>query len=83
MHQKRIKRAFDKKVRPWIFKEGDIVLKKILLPHLDSRGKCTPNFEGPYVVKTRFSSGGIILTTMDGEELPHPANSEAVKKYYL
>ena len=59
------------------------MLKKILLPCFNSRGKWTPNYEGPYVVKTTFSRGGLILTTMDGEELPHPTNSYAVKKYYV
>ena len=78
-----MKRAFDKKVRPRIFKEVDLVLKKILPPRLDSRGKWTPNYEGPYIVKTTFSGGGLILTTMDWEELLHPANSDAVKKYYV
>ena len=78
-----MKRAFDKKVRPRIFKEGDPVLKKIILPHPDSRGKWTPNYEGPYIVKTTFSRGGLILTTMDGEELLHSENSDAVKKYYV
>ena len=78
-----MKRAFDKKVCPRIFKEGDLVLKKILLPRLDSWGKWTPNYEDSYVVKTEFSRGGLILITMDGEELPHPENSDAVKKYYV
>ena len=83
LNQKRMKKAFDKKVRPPAFKEGDLVLKKILLPCIDSRGKWTPNYEVPYMVKTSFSGGGLILTIMDGEELPHPTNSKAVKKYYV
>ena len=78
-----MKRAFDKKVRPRVLKEGDLVLKKILLPRLDSHGKWTPNYKGPYVVKTTFSRGGLILTTMDREELTHLENSDAVKKYYV
>ena len=79
LYQKRMKKAFDKKVRPQIFKEGDLVLKKILLPRLNSHGKWTPNYEGPYVVKTTFSGSGLILTIMDGEELPHLKNSDAIK----
>ena len=35
------------------------------------------------MVKTTFSGGGLILTTMDEEELPHLANSDVVKKYYV
>ena len=62
-----MKKAFDKKVRPRVFKEGDLVLKKILIPCLVSRGKWTPKNEGVCVVKTTFLGGGLILTTMDGE----------------
>ena len=65
-----------------MFKEEDLVLKKIPLPRLNSRGKWTPNYEGSYVVKTEFSGSGLILITMDEEELPHLTNSDAVKKYY-
>jgi hypothetical protein len=48
----------------------------------DSRGKWTPNYEGPYVVKRAFSGGAMILTTMDGEELTHTVNANAIKKYF-
>ena len=82
LYQQRIKKALDKKVRPREFKEGDLVLKKILQVHKDSRGKWTPNYEGPYVVKRAYSGGALFLTTMDGEELIHPVNSDAVKRYY-
>ncbi|RDY07277.1 hypothetical protein CR513_08630, partial [Mucuna pruriens] len=43
--------AFDMKVRPRVFKEGDMVLKKILLNVKDQRGKWVPNYEGPYAVQ--------------------------------
>ena len=46
----------------------------------DSRDKCTPNFERPYVVKKAFSRGALILETMDGEEFPRPMNVDVVKK---
>ena len=54
LYQKQMKKAFNKKVRPRVFNKGDLVLKKIMLSHLDSRGKWTPNYESPYVVKTTF-----------------------------
>ena len=79
LYQKQMKKAFDKKVHPRVFKEGDLVLKNILIPRLDSRGKWTPNYEGPYMVKKTFSDGGLILTTTDEEELPHPTNSDVIK----
>jgi len=83
LYQTRIKQAFDKKVRPREFKEGDLVVKSIKSFQPDLRGKWSPNYEGPYMVKRAFSGGALILTTMDGEELPRPVNSDAVKKYFV
>ncbi|XP_058727667.1 uncharacterized protein LOC131599276 [Vicia villosa] len=83
LYQARMKQAFNKKVRPREFQEGDLVLKKILSFQPDSRGKWSPNYEGPYVVKRTFSGGAMILATMDGDELPHPVNADAVKKYFV
>src|SRR3954467_8661246 len=82
LYQQRMKKAFDKKVRPRTIKEGDLVLKKIQSFLTDSRGKWTPNYDGPYVVKRAFSGGALILTTMDGEEFTRPVNVDAVKKYF-
>ena len=82
LYQQRIKKAFDKKVKPLVFREDDLVLKKILSFKPDSRGKQTPNYEGPYVVKRAFSGGTLILTTMDGEEFTSPVNADTVKKYF-
>jgi len=83
LYQRRMKKAFDKRVRPREFHEGELVLKKILPIQKDHRGKWTPNYEGPYVVKKAFSGGALILTRMDGEELPLPVNSDAVKFFFL
>ncbi|XP_058772888.1 uncharacterized protein LOC131646985, partial [Vicia villosa] len=80
LYQARMKQAFNKKVRPREFQEGDLVLKKILSFQPDSRGKWSPNYEGPYVVKRTFSGGAMTLATMDGDELPYPVNADAVKK---
>ena len=82
LYQKRMKKAFDKKVKPREFREGDLVLRKIMSFNTDSRGKWTPNFEGTYVVKKAFSGGALILETMDGKEFPRPMNVDAVKKYF-
>jgi len=82
LYQKRMKKAFHKKVRPREFHEGDLVVKKIISVQKDHRGKWMPNYEGPYVVKKAFSGGALILTRMDGEELPLPVNSDTVKKFY-
>ncbi|KAG8500943.1 hypothetical protein CXB51_002865 [Gossypium anomalum] len=83
MYQKRMIRAYDKKVRPREFHEGDHVIKKILPIQKDFKGKWMPNWEGPYVVKKAFSGGALILTEMDGKSLPNPVNSDSVKKYFV
>ena len=77
-----MKNAFDKKVHLRKFHEGDLVLKKMSHTIKDSRGKWAPNYEGPFVVKRAFSGGALVLTKMDGEELPLPMNSDVVKRYY-
>ena len=82
LYQKIIKKYFDKKVKPREFREGDLVLRKIMSFNTDSRGKWTPNFKGPYVVKKAFFGSALILQTMDGEEFPRPMNVDVVKKYF-
>ena len=67
LYQQRMKKAFDKKVKPRVFREGDLVLKKVLSFVPDSRGKWTPSYERPFVVKRAFSGNVLTLTTMDEE----------------
>lgn len=80
LYQQCINRAHDKKVFPCNLKVGDLLLRKILLIHTDPRGKWTPNYEGPYILRKVFSGGALILATWDGEDLPSPVNVDAVKK---
>ena len=69
-------------MRPREFNERDLFLKKMSHVQKDLRGKWGPNYEGPFVVKKAFSGGALILTNMDGEELPSLVNSDVVKQYY-
>ena len=82
MYQIRMIKAFNKKVRQQVYQVGDLVIKRIILPQGDPMGKWTPIYEGPFVVKSIFSGGSMILTTMDGDDLPHPVNTDIVKIYY-
>ena len=82
LYQKRMKNAFDKKVKPREFREGDLVLKNIMSFNVDSRGKWTPNYEGSYIVKKAFYGSILILEIMDGEEFPRLVSVDAVKKYF-
>ena len=82
MYQKWMIKAFNKKVRCQVYQVGDLVIKRIILPQGDPRGKWNPTYEGPFVIKNIFSGGEMILTTMDGDDLPHPVNADIVKRYY-
>jgi len=77
-----MKNAFDKKVRLRKFHEGDLMLKKMSRAFKDNRGKWAPNYKGPFIVKRTFSGAALVLTNMDGEDLPLPVNSDVVKRYY-
>lgn len=74
MYQSRVPRALNKKVRPRDFQLGDLVLKKLLPHQEDARGKWTPNYDGPYVVKHAFLGEALVLLDMEGHELPKPIN---------
>ncbi|RDX70090.1 Pol polyprotein, partial [Mucuna pruriens] len=45
LYQQRIKNTFDRRVRPQLFKKGDLVLKKRLPNVKDPRGKWAPNYK--------------------------------------
>ena len=82
LYQRRLMKAYAKKIHPHQFKEGDFVLRMILPIQKDGYGKWMPNYEGPFVVKGSFFRGPLILINMDGEKLPQPVNMDKVKKYY-
>ena len=80
LYQKRMINTFNKKVRHQVYQVRDLVIKRIILPQGDPRGKWTPTYKGPFVIRNIFSGGAMILTTMDGNDLPHPVNAEIVKR---
>ncbi|XP_077210977.1 uncharacterized protein LOC143846427 [Tasmannia lanceolata] len=49
-YQRRIEKAFNKKVRIRDVQKGDLVLKTFRAPVYDPRGKFKPNWSGPYIV---------------------------------
>ena len=83
MYHKRMIKAFNKKIKHRVYHVGDLVIKRIILLKGDPRGKWTPTYEGTFVIKNIFSGGAMILTTMDSDDLPHPANADIVKRYYV
>ena len=46
MYQKRMIKAFNKRIKHRVYQDGDLVIKRIILPQGDPRGKWTPTYEG-------------------------------------
>ena len=44
----------------------------------DHKGKFSPSYEGPYVVKKAFFEGALILADMDGNDFNMPTNYDVV-----
>ena len=57
-NQKRMIKAFNKKVRRQTYQVGDLVIKRIILSQSDPRGKWTPTYEGPFVIKQHLFRWG-------------------------
>ena len=53
-YQKRMIKAFNKKVRCQEYQVGDHVIKRIILPQGDPRSKWTPTYKGPLWLRTFF-----------------------------
>ena len=83
LYQKRISRAYNKKIKPGKVKEGDLVLKLTKPILTDPRDKFKPSWKGPYLVKKLFSRGAAILSDLEGNEFKEPINLEKLKKYFL
>ena len=83
IYQRRIARAFNKKVKPGKIKAGDMILKQSRTIVFNLRGKFRPNWEGPYLVKTVLPKGAARISDLEGNEFTEPVNLDRLKKYYL
>ncbi|XP_071905959.1 uncharacterized protein [Coffea arabica] len=82
-YQKRVARAYNKKVHRRAFEEGDKVLKRILSMQEEAKGKFAPNWQGPFIVQKVLPGGTLILAEMDGRAFPQPINSDMCKKFFI
>ncbi|XP_070031814.1 uncharacterized protein [Nicotiana tomentosiformis] len=61
LYRNRMARVFNKKVRSRQFTPGQFVLKRIF-PHQDeTKGKFSPNLQGPYMVQRVLTGGALYL----------------------
>ena len=68
-YQKRIVRAFNKKVILRNLKEGDLVLKVLRDETFDPRGKMKPRWSRSFIIKKIMSRGATRIIDLGGEEM--------------
>ena len=81
-YQRKMTRAFGKRVKPRKFKKGDLVLKVLKGLINDPRGKFRSNWSGPYVIRDLTQEGAAWLTDLDGNQFMEPLNMDQLKKFY-
>ncbi|XP_028124370.1 uncharacterized protein LOC114321399 [Camellia sinensis] len=82
-YQARLFRAFNKKVRPWSFEVGELVLairRPIITTH-QTDNKFLSKWDGPYVVTEVYTNGAYKIVNEEGIRVG-PINGKFLKHYY-
>ncbi|XP_070043701.1 uncharacterized protein [Nicotiana tomentosiformis] len=83
LYQQRMARVYNKKVRPGKFEIGQLILRHILPPHEEAKGKLAPNWKSPYIV-TRVLPKESVVPGKHRKNIPETTvNVDAVKRYYV
>ena len=79
----RYERYLNSKVKEKRFKEGDLVLRKVL-PNMKevNAGVLRPNWEGPYMIAEVLRPETYKLKRLDGKTMPRAWNVELLRPYY-
>ena len=82
-YQNRMVKHYNSRVQHRDFKVRDLVLRKVIGTTRDpTQGKLGPNWEGPYRITSWQKKGTYHLETIDEQKLPHPWNTEHLRKCY-
>ena len=81
-YQRKMTRAFRKRVKPRKFQKGDLVLKVLRRLISDPRGKFRPTWSGPYVIRDLTREGAAWLMDLDRNQFTEPDNVDRRKKFY-
>ncbi|RVX07061.1 Gag-Pol polyprotein [Vitis vinifera] len=82
-YQRKMARAFKKRVKPRPLHVGDLVLKVIRGLIRDPRGKVRPNWSGPYFIRELTLEGAVWLMDLDGNRFSEPTNVDQLKSDHL
>ncbi|XP_073152354.1 uncharacterized protein [Henckelia pumila] len=78
--RKRMTQAYNKRVYPKVFQEGDLVMRKI--QHPGERGKLVAKYEGPFKVIGKAGIAAYYLEDAQGKKGKRPWNAQHLEKYY-
>ena len=74
---------YNSRVRHRDFKVGDLILRKFIgTARVPTQGKLGPNWEGPNRITLWQRKDTYHLEMINGQKLPHPWNTEHLRKYY-
>nr|CAN81302.1 hypothetical protein VITISV_024592 [Vitis vinifera] len=82
-YQRKMARAFKKRVKPRPLHVGDLVLRIIRGLIRDPRGKFRPSWSGPYFIRELTPEGVAWLMDLDGNQFSEPTNVDQLKRYYV
>ena len=73
-YQRKMARAFKKRVKPRPLERGDMVLRILRGLAGDLRGKFRPTWSGPYIIRELTPEEAAWLTDLDGNQFLEPTN---------
>ncbi|KAI9083717.1 hypothetical protein K1719_034306 [Acacia pycnantha] len=78
-----ISTRYNKKVRPWYFDKGSLVLRRVDIGNKNAtEGKLAPNWEGPYRVTENLVKGAYKLEKLQKKAVKRTWNADKLKAYY-
>ncbi|KAJ4713136.1 Retrovirus-related Pol polyprotein from transposon 17.6 [Melia azedarach] len=82
-YQRRVSKYYNAKVKPRSFKEGDLVLRKVIYGLKEGGStKFAETWEGLFHVTKVIKPGVYKLAHPDGRQMRRPRNADQLKKYY-
>ena len=81
-YQRKMTRAFRKRVKPRKFQKGDLVLKVLRGLISDPRGKFRQTWSEPYVIRDLTREGAVWLMDLDENQFTELVNVDQLKKFY-
>ena len=84
LYRKNMVRAYDKLIKPRVFRKGELVLvlRRPIVLIGKGKGKFEPKWEGPYVIEQVYDGGAYQLIDQEGVRPMPPINGKFLKKYF-